>query len=95
MELEPHEIIGNNNIDDDIFTKCIELPNNILAAIEKENEVISLWNLNNYNHINNISLNTKIGNILLLNNDYFISTQPNEDTFIFYNINDINNKKII
>ena len=94
MELDTHEIVGDDNIDNK-FKKCIELPNNILAAIEGSDRVISLWNLNNYTCINKISLNTVIGNLLLLNDNYFISSQPKEETLIFYNINNINEKKII
>ena len=93
MELDKHEIVGDDNLDNK-FKKCIELPNNILAAIEGSG-VISLWNLNNYTCINKISLNTIIGNLLSLNNSYFISSQPKEETLIFYNINNINEKKIL
>ena len=44
MELNQNEIKGED-VDDDKFLKCIELSNNILAAVEEETQIISLWNL--------------------------------------------------
>ena len=94
MELNNNEIKGENILNDK-YLKCIELPNNILAAIEDEEQVISLWNLDNYSNIKKIIINETIGDILLINSDYFISSQPNAKTLIFHNINNLNNDKII
>ena len=94
MELNNNEIRGEN-FEDDNFIKCIELPNNILAAAENHDKIISLWNLNSYLSIYKISIETCIGDLLLINSDYFISSQPNEETIIFHNINDVNDKKLI
>ena len=94
MELNNNEIKGENILNDK-YLKCIELPNNILAAIEDVEKIISLWNLDNYSNIDKISINETIGDILLINSDYFISSQPNAKTLIFHNINSINDNKII
>ena len=94
MELNYNEIKGENFLNDN-FLKCIELSNNILAAAEKNDKIISLWNLDNYSNIEKISLNETIGDILLINSDYFISSQPNAKTIRFYNINNLNEEKII
>ena len=94
MELNNNEIRGEN-FEDDNFIKCIELPNNILAAAENHDKIISLWNLNSYLSIYKISIETCIGDLLLVNSDYFISSQPNVETIIFHNINDVNDKKLI
>ena len=94
MELNINEIRGENQ-NDDMFIKCIELPNGLLAAAGKNDKIISLWNLDNYSLVEKITLNNNIGNLLLINADYFISSQPNSETLIFHNINNINDKKII
>ena len=82
MELNNNEIRGEN-FEDDNFIKCIELPNNNLATAENHDKIISLWNLNSYLSIYKISIETCIGDLLLINSDYFISSQPNEETIIF------------
>ena len=94
MELNFNEIRVQNEMDDN-FIKCIELPNSLLAAAGFKDKAISLWNLDNYSLVDKISINNIIGNILLINSDYFISSQPGSETLIFHNINNINDKKII
>ena len=94
MELNQNEI-KEEDVGDDKYLKCIELPNNILAALEEEAKIISLWNLDNYSNIEKISINETIGDILLINSDFFISSQPMKETITFHNINNLNDKKII
>ena len=94
MELSPNEIIMEDIFEGN-FLKSIELSNNLLAVIEDAETYISLWNLDNYSKINQISINETIKDLLLINSDYFISSQPNSETVIFHNINNLADKKIV
>ena len=95
MELNLDEIKYNNN-QNNTFKKCIELPNGLLAAAESDlNPIISLWDLNNYSYKDKITINETIGDILLINSEYFVSSQPNINTITFHNINKLNTEKII
>ena len=77
MELSPNEIIMEDIFEGN-FLKSIELSNNLLAVIEDEENYISLWNLDNYSKINQISINAIINDLFIINKIrlfYFIPTK--------------------
>ena len=94
MESNIKEISYLDNSDGN-FKKCIELSNDILAAIEQDKQIISIWDINNYTYKNKITINGHINDILLINDEYFVTSQPNNETIIFHNINKLNNEIII
>ena len=94
MESNIKEISYLDNSDGN-FKKCIELSNDILAAIEQDKQIISIWDINNYTYKNKITINKHINDILLINDEYFVTSQPNNETIIFHNINKLNNEIII
>ena len=93
MEQNNKEIKYENNNDENHFIKCIELENCHLAVAESDKR-ISLWNLDKYTNVGIIDINYDISNILSINSDYFISSQPTDKSIIFYNIKDLKQKKI-
>ena len=108
MEIDKNEIndenINNNNNDDDeeeeleevgCFLKCIELPNGLLAASEDIKESISIWDKNKFSKVRTIQLENEANNLILINSNYFISSHYDKEKIIFYNINNLEEKKEI
>jgi len=78
------------------FNKCIYLKEDYVAT--SDNKYIIIWkkdNNNKYLNINRIELNTDINDLLLINNDYFISSQSSKETIIFFNINNFQKEKTL
>lgn len=95
MEESKNKIIDNELHEDDEFSQCIEINNELLAASEERSEVISIWDINNYTKKMQIQLNTMTSDLLLLNSEYFISSQPYQKQIIFHSINNLEEKTII
>ena len=83
------------------FHKCISISQNYLAT--SDNNSICIWS--NYNSITNntekytkikrIELSEKVTDLLLINNEYFISAHPASNKIAFYAINNLEQEKII
>ena len=71
------------------FNKCIEITTGCLAT--SDNDMINIWIknddfTNSYTSISTLMVNTATYDLLLLNNESFISSQPNERTITFIEI---------
>ena len=80
------EIIDNEDLNSH-FNKCIQLTDKYLATAD--NNSIKIWKDNNKEQLEiekKIVINTKISDLLLINDEYFISSQPDEKTIIIINI---------
>ena len=97
-------IISNQEIKDennppDHFNKCIYIGKNLF--ITADNELICLWKKRhniNIAKLYKFNISNKTSDLLLVNEDYFISAQPNNKTIIIFNIKNlrnINQEKII
>ena len=100
--LSKDEIMGNSLKYKDHFNKCIQITNNYLAT--SDDTMISIWTriIDNiekkkkeYINIINIKLDTKISDLLSINDEYFISCQPIKKTISFINIPNFKEDKII
>ena len=81
------KIIDNENINSH-FNKCIQLTEKYLATAD--NKHIKIWKKNNKEQLEiekKIVINTKTSDLLLVNDEYFISSQPDKKTIIIININ--------
>ena len=95
MEESQNQIIDNDMLDDEDFSKCIELTNNHLAAIEEGKESISIWSTTTFTKMKNINVNDMISDILLINSDYFVLSQPYSRKIFFYSTKNFAVKKIL
>ena len=93
---------NGESISDDIesnvhFNKCISITNELVVTAD--NIMIIIWYNKNkgkeYSIVKRILLNTKTSDILSVNNQYFISTQPSKKTIKFYNIEYLEEEKEI
>ena len=85
--MKNQEIIDYENINSH-FNKCIQLTNLYLATADDNN--IKIWNNNNSNQLEiekKIIIGTKTSDLILVNNEYFISSQPDKKIIIIININ--------
>ena len=81
------EIIDNGDVNSH-FTKCIQLTGKYLATADDNS--IKIWKDNNKEQFElekKIVINTKTSDLLLINDEYFISSQPDKKTIIIININ--------
>jgi len=81
------EITDNENINSH-FNKCIQLTKNYLATAD--NKHIKIWKNSDKEKLEiekKINIYTKTSDLLLVNNEYFISSQPDKKTIIIININ--------
>ena len=102
IKLSKNEIEDNVDTDDN-YNKCIDISDDYLAAcddvgicvwgkyIKKEKKEQKI----EFKIINRIKLNTKTSDLLFINNEYFISAQPDNNSITFININSIEIDKII
>jgi len=70
------------------FNKCIQLTEKYLATAD--NKFIKIWKNNNKEQLEvekKIDIKTKTSDLLLVNDEYFISSQPDKKTIIIININ--------
>ena len=76
FELNNEEIKDNSESNINHFYKCIQITK--INFITSDDKYIKIWsnNSNNYLEIKKIKLNTKTYDLLLINNEYFISSQP-------------------
>ena len=80
------------------FNKCIYIGNNHLATAD--NEFINIWEKKKSGNITsllNINIGNKTSDLIIANENYFISVQPNNKTIIIFDIKseNINQGKII
>ena len=96
MEDSNDEIKGDNNSSSH-FNKCIEVTDELIAT--SDNKEIVIWKKDEttkvYLNITSFGLKTETCDLLFLNNEYFISSQPFQKTIIFFNINNLQSEKII
>ena len=66
------------------FYKCIQITKN--SYITSDSDFIKLWSSNSkhFYEIKAIEINTKTFDLLLINNEYLISSQPKDETITFY-----------
>ena len=96
MTINKNEINDDENISIFHFNKCIDFGNNYLAIAD--NEFINIWNENNNGHFSKLiklNIGNKTPDLLLANDNYFISIQPNNKTIIIFNIKHLRQEKII
>ena len=82
------------------FNKCISISNDLLATSDDKN--IAIWSktnnkakANNYNKIKTIQIYSKTFDLFLVNNDYFITSQPDINTITIIDIKSLNPSKYI
>ena len=94
----------NKNIIDDTndilfhFNKCINISKDLLSTADDRNIII--WNKanttpNNYNKNKTIQIYEKTSDLLLVNDEYFISSQPNIETITIIDIKSLTPEKYI
>ena len=88
FKLNKNSIIDENNIVSH-FNKCIKLTNDFFATID--NDMIIIWDKTNddsnrYNIVKRNYMFENTTDILLANEDYFISSQSKNQTLIIYDI---------
>ena len=98
LKMSKNKIIDNDDMIILHFNKCINLVNDYLAT--SDNKMIGIWNLDNtnsnsYSNIKRINLINKTLDLLLVNNDYFISSQPKNETITIIDIKSLTQEKII
>ena len=89
------EIIDNENTYSH-FNKCIQLTEKYLATAD--NECIKIWKNNNKEQLEiekKIGIGSKTSDLLLVNGEYFISSQPNKKTINIINISTFEISKTI
>ena len=89
------EIIDNENRYSH-FNKCIQLTKKYLATAD--NNYIKIWKNNNKEQLETeikIFIGSKTSDLLLVNDEYFISSQPDKKTIIIININTFEISKTI
>ena len=93
---------SNNVIEEDIedayFNKCISITDDYLATADFTK--INIWckdinSENGYLNIKNIEFGKEISDLLLINNDFFISSIPSIKAIVFFEINSLEEKKRI
>jgi len=86
MKISDEQIKSKASIPNDHFNKCIELGNDLLATAD--NCKISIWRKNrkNFLRIADIKLSEKPFDLLLVNNDYFVSSLYLSKKIIFISI---------
>ena len=80
------------------FLKCIEIPNGLLAIYEGGNKSFYVWNKYAFLNDEIYIIEYEINDLLLINSNYikyFILTHNTNRTISFYNINNLNEKKVI
>ena len=97
FKLNSKEITINNNIfnNNNYFYKCIQLSKEFIATSDNQN--ITIWkdNTNNFIQIKNIILNTPTSDMILIDNENFISTHSKEKVLRIFEINNFKQIKII
>ena len=73
------------------FNKCIKIKKRILATSDDRN--INIWyqtndNLNHYTNIKNINIYGKTSDLILANDEYFVSSQPNFNIITIIDLRD-------
>ena len=88
-----------DEIESDIhFNKCISISKAYLATADNSSIIIwkdDLNNINKYTKFKTITLNDNISDLLSINDECFISSQPRSRLITFYNINSLKQEKII
>ena len=93
--MDNQEIHDNEDINSH-FNKCIQLTEKYLATAD--NKFIKIWKNNNKEQLEiekKIAIKSKTSDLLLVNDEYFISSQPNKKTIIIININTFEISKTI
>ena len=97
MKLSDEEIKDIPNGQDDQFYKCIELSNNLIGTVD--NTCITIWKKNNANKLYTKKFEKMFFEIpkdlLLVNNDYFITCFSESRIISFFDINNFNKLKDI
>jgi len=95
FSIENQEIIDNEDINSH-FNKCIQLTEKYLA--KADNKYIKIWKNSDKEQLEiekKIDINTKTSDLLLVNVEYFISSQPNKKAITIININNFEISNII
>ena len=95
---ESNEELNDDNGNNKQFNKCIEISNGFVAVAD--DEMINIWskndiNINFYSFINTIFLNSTPYDLLLINNEYFVSSQPFDKKISFIEINSLSIQKTL
>ena len=89
------EIIADELHDNDEFADCIEITDNLLATSEEQNQLISIWDMDNCTKKMQILINKRTKELLYINSDYFVSSQPNFGSITFHSIKNLEEKHTI
>ena len=103
IKLSKNEIEDNIDINNN-FNKCIDISDDYLASSDEVS--ICIWGKEKlrkekkgqkyeYRIINRIMLNEKTIDLLFINNEYFISAQPDNNSITYINTNSLEIDKII
>ncbi len=100
LDLKNYELSKNNNViikpGAGRFKKVIQLPNELVVTSDND-YIIDIWikeetNEDGYSHLNSIILEYSIIDLLLVNSEYFISSQDNNQ-INFYDIKSLSIEK--
>ena len=95
FDINKNEIIDNSITRINQFYKCIQInKNNFLTS---DSDFIKLWSdhTDHFEKANQIEINALTLDLLLVNEEYFISSQPNVKTLTLYNKDNLEQIKII
>ena len=95
MILNQKEIVYNSITNINHFYKCIQLSTKLIATSDDNNIIIWLDNVNNFLQKMIISLNANIFDLLLIDNNNFISSQTDKKSLTIYNIYNLKEVKKI
>ena len=95
IDLIENKIYEKNS--EDHYNKCIQIINDFIVTADED--YICIWakkeNKNNYFKKYNYKLNTKTSDLLYVNDDYFISSQPLNNTITIFDNNTLTKEKVI
>ena len=77
------------------FNKCIEISDELTSTADNQSIIIWKKDITGYINVKEIDLGKETNDLLLINNEYFVSTQANEKTITFVNISNLKEDKII
>ena len=95
FDINENEIIDNSITRINQFYKCIQINKN--KFLTSDSDFIKLWldHSDHFEKVNQIEINALTLDLLLVNEEYFISSQPNVKTLTLYNKDNLEQIKII
>ena len=95
LNLDDIEIDDTSNEYNKHFYKCIQITK--MYLVTSDDKYIKIWkiNFNNISQKKKFEINNTTYDLILANNEYFISSQPGNRTLILYDIKNLSQIKVI